>query len=296
MSLNLHARHATLLALIIILFSACDRVIVKVPDESTLCSIQSISGPAGFPADSLSFFYNQFGNPDHVIRQQTSTAVPNYFFKYDKDHRLTDIIGVYPPEFFPGIGFDNWHRLHYKNGRIFSDSVYEFGNELGGNPGPDPQTQRTLIRQTSFYQFDAQGRMIQSTDISPSNYTQVNTYTYGRDGNLSKTSFTIAQPPFQPTPTAPTFNFYTGYDNKINPNRTNPIWQFLDRDYSMNNIFIANSYDEIGLPLSITFDDFHGMSGIPGSGATLQIPFIFFGGFLPVNVQYSCQYNGKEYK
>ena len=38
------------------------------------------------------------------------------------------------------------------------------------------------------------------------------------------------------------------YDNKMNINRTNDIWQFLSRDYSMNNPFTADAYNAAGFP------------------------------------------------
>ena len=39
------------------------------------------------------------------------------------------------------------------------------------------------------------------------------------------------------------------YDNKLNPNRTNKIWMFIERDYSVNNPSVATKYNSIGLPL-----------------------------------------------
>ena len=42
------------------------------------------------------------------------------------------------------------------------------------------------------------------------------------------------------------------YDNKMNINRTNDIWQFLSRDYSVNNPFTAAAYNTARFPTTIS--------------------------------------------
>jgi hypothetical protein len=44
------------------------------------------------------------------------------------------------------------------------------------------------------------------------------------------------------------------YDNKINFHRTNKIWMFLDRDYSINNPFAAETYNSNHLPVKLVTD------------------------------------------
>ena len=39
------------------------------------------------------------------------------------------------------------------------------------------------------------------------------------------------------------------YDTKIHLRRTNKMWMFIDRNYSVNNPFTAASYNSYGLPL-----------------------------------------------
>jgi hypothetical protein len=50
----------------------------------------------------------------------------------------------------------------------------------------------------------------------------------------------------------------SSYDYKINPLRQNPVFQFVMRNYSMNNPSVQPKYNSLGLPLSITptNDDF----------------------------------------
>jgi hypothetical protein len=42
------------------------------------------------------------------------------------------------------------------------------------------------------------------------------------------------------------------YDNKLNINRTNAVWMFITRDYSVNNPFTASQYNQNSLPLRFT--------------------------------------------
>jgi hypothetical protein len=58
-----------------------------------------------------------------------------------------------------------------------------------------------------------------------------NSYTYDAEGNLEVPGAT--------------------YDNKMNINRTNDIWQFLARDYSVNNRLMATAYNSTGFPTHI---------------------------------------------
>jgi hypothetical protein len=79
---------------------------------------------------------------------------------------------------------------------------------------------------------------------------------------------------------------YSGYDDKVNLDRTNPIWQFLDRDYSMNNRFIAEKYNAAGLPAIITTEDAH-------SPFVAPVPFSFLNDLpLPLTVSYNCELPG----
>jgi len=61
-------------------------------------------------------------------------------------------------------------------------------------------------------------------------FSLVNSYSYNADGNLAGHD----------------------YDDKINYHRTNRVWMFIDRDYSVNNPVIATyEYNDFGLPTRI---------------------------------------------
>ena len=64
---------------------------------------------------------------------------------------------------------------------------------------------------------------------------------------------------------------YNVYDNKINIHRTNKIWMFIDRDYSINNphspyvAYSPGTYNSFGLPVQINYlPNFLGMTLYPG--------------------------------
>jgi hypothetical protein len=82
------------------------------------------------------------------------------------------------------------------------------------------------------YAYDAQNRIIDQTDslffdTNEFNVAYHSVYQYDNKGNL--------------------INGLT-YDDKINIRRTNKIWMFLKRDYSVNNAFVATKYNSFGLP------------------------------------------------
>lgn len=52
------------------------------------------------------------------------------------------------------------------------------------------------------------------------------------------------------------------YDNKLNMNRTNSVWMFITRDYSVNNPFTAKQYNDKELPVFVIGGQ---LSLIPGT-------------------------------
>ncbi len=174
------------------------------------------------PPDTITFTYNQYGNPVSGTRPGPRTGAPNYLFLYDKD-RLTDFVGVYSN----GTSAEYWHKYFYDNlGRIVLDSVYQF---------PQIQNGKMVNPYGSYiirFDYDNLNRIIGGTMILPDGYTYPQSYSYDANGNRSGGS----------------------YDSKINFRRTNRIWMFLDRDYSINNSFLADTYNAIGLPTSINLN------------------------------------------
>ena len=262
-----------LVGVVIFSVTGCNKKVGQLPVTSKLCKVEKITEFfQGFLYDTISFFYNSYGNPDSIIRQHTGTAVNNYIFRYDAAHRATDVIGAY------GNGspsFETWHRLHYKGDKIYSDTLYVFGF-LGDVPTKEPGQPYLNTGLLSTFQYDVQGRISRTVDWFIGLDSTITYYSYDRQGNLAKT---------YTTNTAGTVLYstlYTGYDDKIDPDRENPIFQFLDRNYSMNNRFTADRYNEIGLPTAISVNpNFPAPTGYP--------PFYFVSLYTPITLQYACQ-------
>ncbi len=92
----------------------------------------------------------------------------------------------------------------------------------------------------STIEYDNLGRVVKETIVNlkngnePLKATRRPTYTYDSRGNL-----------------AVAFWKSSSYDYKINPLRQNVIFQFIFRNYSMNNAAVQPKYNSIGLPLSM---------------------------------------------
>ena len=190
------------------------------------CNIKKINFQAGIPRH-YTFTYNAQGYPVSAIVSETGTAVTDHFFHYDKKQRLVQHDGLYDN------GFYEFHTKfrHDAKGHIIQDTSWWWGQVVNGEPAP------VEYFSVTDYKYDKWDRIIETKltwfDNSNSPPLIIN-YDYDADGNLIKPN--------------------TQYDNKINYNRTNKIWMFINRDYSVNNPFQAASYNQNKLPLNIGQD------------------------------------------
>jgi len=206
------------------------------------CQITKLIGEILFN-DSILITYNNKGNPVSMTRTHVGTGAPNFFFRYDKNNRLTDIIGAYSNN----LEFETWHHYVYGNStygnelRPITDTVYTFG-VIG--TGPLPAQIFYGVRYTDF-SYDRYGRIIvaKEVDVRPITGSRELRYYYNAAGNLVSLATTYPQG-------VDSINI-VNYDNKINAHQTHPIWQLIDRDYSINNPFTAISYNNFGLPTII---------------------------------------------
>lgn len=193
------------------------------------CSLLKIvfGDPWSDTKDSIVFTYNSCGDPVTGTRPSPKTGAPNYIFKYDKKGRLTDFAGLYADP----TSSEFWHKYFYDGmGRIVLDSNYIFCRVENGQPvNPDltPAPDRTSV---TFYYYDTKCRIIKDSTVS-SSYGLLFLHTYAYDANGNKIG--------------------AEYDQKLNFRRTNKIWMFLEKDYSVNNPFVANNYNSSGLPTKI---------------------------------------------
>jgi hypothetical protein len=231
------------LAGILFVFSSCQKDIDAVnqqdevmgtplPGQVTYCRIESFwERPFAMDQVFRIVGYDLFENPTFISTPMVSTGSPFHTFKYDGWHRLIEYAQVF--------GNGNFLTLHHygfdNNGRIGVDTAWNLGgfNSMGG---PANNYNNRVI---SILTYDAQGRIIHSSNIITAGpmfppvppISSVNTYTYDAAGNLEVLGAT--------------------YDNKMNINRTNDIWQFLARDYSKNNRLMATAYNSTGFPTTI---------------------------------------------
>lgn len=201
------------------------------------CSVLNIQGNGVIKAK---FTYNALGNPDRIKVDNPGTGNPNRVFWYDAANRLTDNIGYYDSE-----TFEDWHKYGYNAlGDVAIDTVYIFGTRSGGQPV------NYYDRYISHFKYDAQGRIKKVTGGGVNG-----TYTYDANGNLINGST---------------------YDTKKNIHRTNAIWQFLDRDYSVNNPMNTSAYKN-GYPSKVFVDEGTEVFGF------LQLNF-----YGDITIKYSC--------
>ncbi|NLR60867.1 hypothetical protein HGH93_22380 [Chitinophaga polysaccharea] len=221
--------------------------------------------------DSINITYNNKNNPVSLIGSRVQTGYPQFLIGYDPQDRLRVIIGAYYD------GNPNYEVAHKylldTRKRVMIDSIFNFGT----------YDRSTLTITTSLYSFfvkkylyDNQDRITQVINYryQGTAYADVvtTTYFYNSAGNAYKINTTVVGP----GNTTSSNDAFPVYDNKINPHQLHPIWQLIDVDYSKNNAFVADSYNNYGLPLQIN------MAGDPKKG---ELNFLLFS-FVSLEITY----------
>jgi hypothetical protein len=176
---------------------------------------------------TMNFAYNTHGDPVSITQFPSHTGALNYTFEYDHKKRLTGFKGLHPG----GSSGLFYHKYFYSspsaNAEIVMDSTYYFVTWTG------EVMSFWYIGMATWYTYDSQGRIIRDSTVDSSfpYYTTVKNYSYDASGNRAGRT----------------------YDTKVNIHRTHKIWMFLDRDYSLNNPIIADTYNARGLPTSFDF-------------------------------------------
>jgi hypothetical protein len=225
-----------------LLFAGCKKYDLKFRDTASKCRILMMTGDIFEQTVHREFFYNEAGNPIRIeyVETEGGTGTPNTFFEYNDKQQLIAYKGF------------SEHRLFYNAlGQVVIDSV--IGNYAGNDS-----------RFEDKYYYDLFGRIIKVVskfyydrdypDLEPT--TTVDTYRYDQRGNLIIPGVT--------------------YDTKTSLLRTNAIWMFLTRNYSLNNPVTATTYNTKGLPLTLT-------NGIP----------FFESSIIVQRIDYSCPEEAK---
>ena len=253
-----------LIIALIVSFVSCEKFtdVIGHPSGNAnlkLCNIQKITTYNNNDSLVFEFSYNQKGNPTQLTTNKTQQGLYNLQFRYNQQHRLKD----YYAEPLPGqpIDFNYLHKFTYdNNNRIIIDSNY-----MGGTFAAVDNGTQTPV-QIVHFEYDNQGRIKTAKEISyPGSSAEseyINTYSYDANGNLE--------------------NQGVSYDDKINWARTNPIWMFLRRDYSLNNPFNAVVYNQYKLPVQLNE---------PQSPYSIFVGPVYYGNSI---IQYQCGGNGSQ--
>ncbi|SFE95331.1 hypothetical protein SAMN05518672_1131 [Chitinophaga sp. CF118] len=222
-----------------LLFSGCDK---PDPDcQPQLCQIVKLTNQdplyGNYTAD---FEYDAKGTPLRINHIPTATGATNYLFRHDQQNRVTDAIGAYHNGNYGDL-FEFWHRFKYDGrNRVIQDSSF-YSGIIGDNPIKIPDVP-ILILVTTF-QYDSHNRVISLNEVQEFGVRNQYFY-YNNMGNLDSVVTKHGDDPQY-------VDVYGNYDNKVNFHLTNPLWQFMDRDYSLNNSLNATAFNKYGLPTHI---------------------------------------------
>ena len=170
------------------------------------------------------FTYNGAGNPYSVVYTPGGTGVHDHYFFYDAKNRLKEYRLMW--SFY--LDEIHYYRHNAQNQIVIDSAIYSDAN--GSYP----------LVNVSTLEYDVLGRVVKETIVNIKNGnetlnpTRRPTFTYDSRGNLAVAGWKSSS-----------------YDFKINPLRQSPVFQFIMRNYSMNNAAPQAKYNSIGLPLSM---------------------------------------------
>ena len=188
---------------------------------------QHVTNVAPGASDTLIFTYNAAGNPVSITHSMD--IGDNHLFRYDAFGRLSQYINIFPNN----LAGDYWHKYTYAPGsinRIIADTAFRDFVSSNGQLIAYNDIDLTV------FAYDGEGRVSQSTEYVLGD-TIVRHFVYDASGNLQGNG--------------------SVYDNKLNLHRTNKIWMFIDRDYSINNPVDngTDTYNNEDLPITIATND-----------------------------------------
>jgi hypothetical protein len=276
------------------LFGGCSKIadVLRHPSEyQHLCRIEKfylsyydpITGVPTAPAE-YDITYNAKGNPVEIKPADFSNTFGYIsWFTYDKKDRLID----YRLDVFHSLtdtGIINAHHYYYApNGRMIVDSEYQL-------PPANPVGQESPGR-IDRLSLDAEGRVIKDSTVYYSGNTlivqEIFDYIYNAKGNLTYVVDEV-------------YNFfnatYSTYDDKVNWQQTSNTWQFINRDYSRNNVlnpaFQITGYNAFSLPKQFVYTPDPANYGRPGGVLFVESPY----GYNILNFQYSCDVPDRPHK
>jgi len=269
---------------IIILFTttSCRKVFDFIRDHpdahDSLCRVTNINLNDAYNVPIVAdISYNSKGNPItifvHFPGYPPSTlgfiASVNRWFKYDKYDRLLYSFINFPsggggpppdPNITYGLGF---HKYAYPRPNFITDSLIFYPSDTTYPPIYDSVNGTSI----TGYTLDARGRISKVWNLSrdPHQPPQlIQEMVYDANGNLPLPDSSLS------------------YDDKVNPYRTNKIWQFVFNDYSRNNMvkidyFYFTQYNSFGLPLNLRnlqdYPYYHYLFGLYNTAADMTFTY-----------------------
>jgi hypothetical protein len=171
---------------------------------------------------TLRFYYNSKGDPIRLDYDKNEEGKPDYFFTYDNKGRLIEMVTKFD------IYVEYAHHYYYNSSPLISYDTMFYGR---------PSSYFFYV--INKYNYDDKGRITRIDHKAMNGQEFVSKFDYNAAGNRI---FALYNPIDGST-----------YDNKVNFNRTNLIFCFINRDYSMNNQRTATSYNAKNLPLGFPF-------------------------------------------
>ncbi|MDH7459853.1 hypothetical protein QEG73_01145 [Chitinophagaceae bacterium 26-R-25] len=260
---------------IIVFASGCKKVYDYIDHHptSTCDACQVVQLTAYYHGDPTVFSinYDKKGNVTSIIGDRDHPEY-DYYIRYDKQNRVSDIISIY----HGNTGAVTWETFRYFPGKIV-DTIYAYAGLITDpNPPYDAYNKNYAVLKT-----DDLGRVISRVffiPLAPNNPQSIIPFPYNSIGNLVLPG-TIA-------------------DNKINPNRTNKLWQLMSLDYSVNNIVYDPAADSYYIqdekPVIISYNTY----GLPIKYKTPKpyaSPRVFGIVFDSMTVKYDCDFSGINY-
>lgn len=183
-------------------------------------------------AITLNFAYNAAGNPVNAVTPPPpgTTGFPNVYFSYDKFNRVSEFISYY------WLVLDSNSRVNLTGTSYLQYIKYAYADD---NPASMPvrdtfrfgQYPGGPIMYVGVYEYDRDGRITKrTTPVNPIDNTK--TYEYDANGNLILPGVT--------------------YDSGKNYRGRNKVFMLIDKNYSVNNPFIATSYNAEGYPVLLS--------------------------------------------
>lgn len=167
--------------------------------------------------------YNSKGNPTKLVWDVNATGNPDHYFFYDNQNRLSEWRQTYDN----GNTVAERHRYVYNaSGVAVRDTVMHIEGDT--------------ITFVYTFTYDAQGRIIKENIKNiwnagaPLQPQKNPSYTYDARGNLAVAGWKSST-----------------YDNKVNALRSHPVFQFIFKNWSVNNAAAQAKYNSKGLPLSL---------------------------------------------